>query len=76
MVSVIWMPDHETNVCMQCYQAFSLTLRRHHCRVCGDVVCKRCLRTSRVTAEWQKKSKPVKVCKGCRGESWSLFQRS
>ncbi|KAJ9465444.1 Lateral signaling target protein 2 [Diplonema papillatum] len=70
MVSVIWMPDHETNVCMQCNQAFSLTLRRHHCRVCGDVVCKRCLRTSRVTAEWQKKSKPVKVCKGCRGAAW------
>jgi hypothetical protein len=28
-----WQPDVSTDCCMLCKSSFSLTLRRHHCRV-------------------------------------------
>lgn len=37
-----WVPDNETNVCMQCDHKFSLMKRRHHCRGCGQVLCGTC----------------------------------
>ncbi|KAJ1941691.1 hypothetical protein FBU59_003431 [Linderina macrospora] len=40
---VLWVPDHETSVCMVCRKtAFSMMVRRHHCRACGLVICYRC----------------------------------
>ena len=43
-----WQPDSATSVCMRCQGSFKLLLvRRHHCRLCGDVVCGDCS-TSRV----------------------------
>ncbi|KAJ1721320.1 hypothetical protein LPJ53_004144 [Coemansia erecta] len=40
---VHWVPDGETAVCMVCRQtAFSMMVRRHHCRACGLVICYRC----------------------------------
>ena len=38
----IWMPDHRTERCLRCQEPFSLFRRRHHCRLCGDVVCATC----------------------------------
>ncbi len=37
-----WQPDAEAPRCMQCDRAFRTLRRRHHCRVCGEVVCARC----------------------------------
>jgi serine/threonine protein phosphatase PrpC len=37
-----WLDDKCTNACMQCQAAFRMTLRRHHCRSCGFIVCGRC----------------------------------
>ncbi|KAJ1883124.1 hypothetical protein LPJ57_000369 [Coemansia sp. RSA 486] len=40
---VYWVPDAETAVCMVCQKtAFSMMVRRHHCRSCGLVICYRC----------------------------------
>ncbi|KAJ2858490.1 hypothetical protein J3B02_000240 [Coemansia erecta] len=40
---VLWVPDAETAVCMVCQKtAFSMMVRRHHCRSCGLVICYRC----------------------------------
>ncbi|PIA17134.1 hypothetical protein COEREDRAFT_7897 [Coemansia reversa NRRL 1564] len=40
---VYWVPDAETSVCMVCRTtAFSMMVRRHHCRACGLVICYRC----------------------------------
>ncbi len=39
---VRWVPDRDAYQCMRCAAPFTLTRRRHHCRVCGDVCCSRC----------------------------------
>ena len=50
---VDWVEDHEADNCMCCGKAFSrLLLRwRHHCRVCGRVVCDSCSQ-DRVSLVW------------------------
>ncbi|KAG7499372.1 zinc finger FYVE domain-containing protein 16-like isoform X1 [Solea senegalensis] len=37
-----WVPDSEAPNCMNCYQRFTFTKRRHHCRACGKVYCAMC----------------------------------
>ncbi|KAK2183197.1 hypothetical protein NP493_320g01009 [Ridgeia piscesae] len=39
---VPWAPDEDVNLCMTCGQPFRLTRRRHHCRLCGGVMCNKC----------------------------------
>jgi len=40
---VKWVPDEEVNDCPICERAFtSFTVRKHHCRACGKVVCGAC----------------------------------
>jgi len=37
-----WVADKDSDSCMICYDKFSLTKRRHHCRICGKLVCAKC----------------------------------
>eukprot|EP00037_Helgoeca_nana_P018422 m.176217 g.176217 ORF g.176217 m.176217 type:complete len:769 (-) comp24433_c0_seq1:114-2420(-) len=37
-----WVADAARVACYCCGQQFTRTLRRHHCRFCGEVVCARC----------------------------------
>jgi hypothetical protein len=41
-VPPIWVPDREAGACMRCQAAFGWRRRRHHCRICGRVVCASC----------------------------------
>ncbi|KAJ1753444.1 carboxypeptidase Y-deficient [Coemansia sp. RSA 1821] len=36
---VVWQDDAEAPSCFLCERAFGLAVRRHHCRLCGRVVC-------------------------------------
>lgn len=37
-----WVANEESDSCQRCYKSFSFLSRRHHCRVCGALVCKSC----------------------------------
>lgn len=37
-----WTPDESASNCNCCQTNFSITKRKHHCRSCGEVVCKNC----------------------------------
>eukprot|EP00941_MAST-03F_sp_MAST-3F-sp1_P004115 g4115.t1 len=38
-----WVPNHEAKRCMLCLQEFHMLYnRKHHCRLCGSVVCENC----------------------------------
>lgn len=40
--AVKWVPDEEVNDCPICERKFGVSLRKHHCRLCGRVVCGGC----------------------------------
>ncbi|ETW01924.1 hypothetical protein H310_06469 [Aphanomyces invadans] len=44
---VVWTRNEEVSGCMVCNTKFTLFLRRHHCRSCGDVVCGHCAESKR-----------------------------
>jgi len=39
---VSWAPDADVSLCMTCGRHFTLTRRRHHCRLCGRILCHKC----------------------------------
>ncbi|CAK4697270.1 hypothetical protein LEN26_020682 [Aphanomyces euteiches] len=61
---VPWVPDALVDRCYQCQAFFSLVLRRHHCRRCGNVFCDSCssARMPLVSAGF---FTPVRVCDSC-----------
>ncbi|KAM0748829.1 Dbl homology domain-containing protein [Meredithblackwellia eburnea MCA 4105] len=38
----VWVPDSKAEKCMSCAEGFTVWRRRHHCRICGNVVCWAC----------------------------------
>ncbi|OQR91936.1 hypothetical protein ACHHYP_04174 [Achlya hypogyna] len=40
---VQWVPDSERKECYACHHSFGLFRARHHCRSCGEVMCKKCM---------------------------------
>jgi hypothetical protein len=42
LTSALWMKDEDVQRCCECNSEFTLFNRRHHCRVCGRIVDKRC----------------------------------
>ncbi|CAB1318869.1 unnamed protein product [Coregonus sp. 'balchen'] len=57
-----WVPDSEAPNCMNCWQKFTFTRRRHHCRACGKVYCAICC-----NRRWKLKylDKEARVCVIC-----------
>lgn len=40
--SPVWIPDAKASKCLLCQDAFGLWRRKHHCRLCGHVICWSC----------------------------------
>ncbi|OQS03144.1 paladin [Thraustotheca clavata] len=40
-----WICNSARSCCSQCGKGFRFYRRRHHCRVCGEIVCQKCSRT-------------------------------
>ncbi|XP_015668154.1 early endosome antigen 1 [Protobothrops mucrosquamatus] len=57
-----WAEDNEVQNCMACGKGFSVTIRRHHCRQCGNIFCAECSSKNALTPS---SKKPVRVCDTC-----------
>ncbi|XP_035036265.1 pleckstrin homology domain-containing family F member 2 [Hippoglossus stenolepis] len=62
--AVSWIPDKAAYKCMRCFNKFTPTNRRHHCRQCGFVVCHSCSSTRVVIGHIHPKKK-LRVCRLC-----------
>ena len=60
-----WADDSEVLNCNTCAKAFSVTVRRHHCRNCGQIFCHDC---SSKQAPLEANKKSVRVCDSCYNE--------
>eukprot|EP01063_Lacrimia_lanifica_P018407 TRINITY_DN25328_c0_g1_i1.p1 TRINITY_DN25328_c0_g1~~TRINITY_DN25328_c0_g1_i1.p1 ORF type:complete len:201 (+),score=44.41 TRINITY_DN25328_c0_g1_i1:65-667(+) len=59
-----WIADDAAYDCAICAEPFTVLLRRHHCRSCGCVCCKRCVRKEKGLENLGYRS-AVKQCKHC-----------
>uniref|UniRef100_A0A8B9JW77 Early endosome antigen 1 n=1 Tax=Astyanax mexicanus TaxID=7994 RepID=A0A8B9JW77_ASTMX len=57
-----WAEDNEVQNCMSCGKGFSVTIRKHHCRHCGNIFCAECSARNALTPS---SKKPVRVCEAC-----------
>jgi len=60
-----WIPDPESAQCTGCFAEFTLTNRRHHCRVCGHIFCDGCCSKLNSYPDILKHSDRVRTCKSC-----------
>jgi hypothetical protein len=65
-----WVNDAQRTNCSLCVQSFGMLKRRHHCRVCGEVVCSACTVFKMVKGDQDTAAK-VRVCKACLAKSGS-----
>ncbi|XP_040050085.2 rabenosyn-5 [Gasterosteus aculeatus] len=40
---VSWVSDSDVPFCPDCGNKFNIRNRRHHCRLCGSIMCRRCM---------------------------------
>ncbi|CAH0518731.1 unnamed protein product [Peronospora belbahrii] len=66
-----WVNDAQRANCSLCVQSFGMLKRRHHCRVCGEVVCSACTVFKMVKGDQDVAAK-VRVCKACLAKSASV----
>ena len=62
----VWIPDKAVSMCQLCATPFNVTRRRHHCRLCGKVVCGPCSSYKLKIA--YEDMKLGRVCVGCYAE--------
>nr|XP_034176394.1 rabankyrin-5 isoform X1 [Osmia lignaria] len=57
-------PWADKDLCLECGTKFSLTMRKHHCRHCGRVLCNKCSGQDVPIVKFGL-NKPVRVCAVC-----------
>ncbi|KAJ0000725.1 hypothetical protein NQD34_005746 [Periophthalmus magnuspinnatus] len=62
--AVSWMPDSASDICLVCEAKFTATNRRHHCRMCGILVCHKCCKDKAVIGHINA-TKKQKMCRHC-----------
>jgi hypothetical protein len=61
-----WVPDSERTRCVGCAKQFTFFLRKHHCRVCGDIFCKDCTHLTKLWGRGGSKGVVLALaCKSC-----------
>ncbi|GIQ81178.1 hypothetical protein KIPB_002095 [Kipferlia bialata] len=62
-----WVPDESAPKCQVCREVFSTTVRRHHCRNCGRVICDECSIRKVPITKFRRKERVCKQCKAAGG---------
>ncbi|XGW26149.1 hypothetical protein V3C99_007061 [Haemonchus contortus] len=57
-----WANDSDVTQCSACSEKFSISKRKHHCRMCGSIFCASC---SEGRIKLPSNSKPARVCDQC-----------
>ena len=57
-----WIKDEDVKACTGCGDTFTILLRKHHCRYCGRIYCKRCAPKLKSIDE----KKYRRICATCR----------
>jgi hypothetical protein len=60
-----WASDDSSNVCLGCNAKFTTTNRRHHCRNCGQLFCKKCTTKKCFLPRFGFTQKKMRVCEKC-----------
>ncbi|KAJ3370473.1 1-phosphatidylinositol-3-phosphate 5-kinase [Allomyces arbusculus] len=60
-----WIKDETCKACYQCEQPFTFLRRRHHCRICGKILCARCT-IDDLSGEPFGYVGPIRVCTYCK----------
>ncbi|KAG2762103.1 hypothetical protein PC129_g930 [Phytophthora cactorum] len=67
----IFMFDKVSNVCTICTHSFAVYRPRHHCRLCGSLVCGNCSKR-RWTLSYSSSKKASRVCDSCALSTMSI----
>ncbi|XP_072165513.1 uncharacterized protein [Diadema setosum] len=59
-----WVSDEEATFCIACNQKFTQLRRKHHCRMCGRVLCSKCCK-EKVPLPQLGLQDPERVCDLC-----------
>lgn len=63
-----WVPDSDVTECGICATEFSILVRKHHCRSCGNIFCDHCSKTRRPLKSIGLKQS-VRLCDICAKDS-------
>eukprot|EP01062_Namystynia_karyoxenos_P052357 TRINITY_DN4187_c0_g1_i2.p1 TRINITY_DN4187_c0_g1~~TRINITY_DN4187_c0_g1_i2.p1 ORF type:complete len:464 (+),score=99.44 TRINITY_DN4187_c0_g1_i2:80-1471(+) len=65
-----WARDEDIVKCQGCDEKFGILLRKHHCRACGRIFCKRCSSEKETLEDSERPGVPVtvRVCTLCASE--------
>lgn len=59
---VPWVPNEASNNCSICSIEFSFIERKHHCRLCGNLICNACSRNLPIKLILES---DIRACKQC-----------
>jgi hypothetical protein len=63
----VWVPDSRADRCACCNEQFGIWRRKHHCRLCGQVVCWACSSKTFLIASYEEgeEDRPARACDVC-----------
>ncbi|GAC98618.1 hypothetical protein PHSY_006212 [Pseudozyma hubeiensis SY62] len=63
----VWVPDNRADKCCNCQEVFGMWRRKHHCRLCGQVVCWTCSQRSFLIPSYHdgEPDRPARACDRC-----------
>uniref|UniRef100_A0A7S1KYF9 Protein kinase n=1 Tax=Neobodo designis TaxID=312471 RepID=A0A7S1KYF9_NEODS len=76
-----WVSDDQVTSCIRCFTSFTLSRRRHHCRMCGGVYCSTCCPEADKVESEKIRTNPSfpaeqralsRLCLSCRLPMWML----